>query len=273
MITVSPRPRDLVILAQDYADNTSIFKRVLRSRALSPFRRGAHAPVSAAASAAAKGISVGLGKIPVPIVNDLLGAAWSVTVSALRSKSHASKLGKPTVTPADKVKFELKELGGDVGDWDRYRWKIAHAIEQVNKQVDACNEMKSGPCDLWVKLLAKRLYLRKRITRLRVSIESVKAICDGALHWLDTVAANVGTNEMMTAPLFEKDVRQLKTYAGAHAECSPEFCMHSTKKWTSKTGVPTSDAALFLIKATGTATSAMAGEFDAVGSIDSAASG
>ena len=37
----------------------------------------------------------------------------------------------------EKVKFSLKAIGGDMASLDRFRWKIAHAIEQCNKAESA----------------------------------------------------------------------------------------------------------------------------------------
>ncbi len=257
MPPISPNPRDLVDLAQDYATNPSILKKSLRSKAFSSMRRGYNAPGSAAASIAAKAGGVMISKIPVPIVSDILVLAWDKAAGVLRSKSHESKLGKPDVSQSDKIKFSLKELGGTVGDWDNYRWKITHAVEQVNKQTDEAKKMESAPCDQWVKLLAKRLYLKKRIGKLRASVVSVQALCNATLEWLDKVETDVQSNEMSTAALYNQDIMQLKKMA--HEGCTDEFCMHSNKKWTSKRAVPTSDAAAFLIKVAGTASDVVAG--------------
>lgn len=255
MSSISPNPRDLVDLAQDYATNPSILKKARRSSAFSSMRRGRHAPGATAATIATKAIGVGISKIPVPIVSDLIGVAWGQVASALRSKSHESKLGKPGISESDKIKFSLKELGGTVANWDSYRWKIHHAIEEVNKQTEAATKMESAPCDQWVKLLAKRIYLKKRIGKLRASVISVQGLCDATLTWLDTIDANVRSNEAATASAYNKDITQLKKMA--HEGCTDELCMHSNKKWSSKKSVPTSNASAFLIKVAGTTSSAM----------------
>ena len=35
----------------------------------------------------------------------------------------------------EEVKFQLKTVAGEVANWDRYRWKIVHALDQHNKVV------------------------------------------------------------------------------------------------------------------------------------------
>ena len=256
MPSISSSPRNLASLAEDYATNPSILKKTLRSRAFASVRSGVNAKKSGAATVATKAVGVLIKKIPVPIVNDLLALAWDKTAEALRKKSHMNKLGRPGVTEADKIKFSLKGLGGTVSNWDKYRWKITHGIEQVNKQTDAAKEMASAPCDQWVKLLAKRLYLRKRMAKLRASVVSVQALCDETLKWLDNVEVNVQANEAATSALYDKDVSQLKKMA--HEGCTPEFCMHSTKKWGSRKAVPTANAVAYLNKV-GTVADAMSG--------------
>ena len=44
----------------------------------------------------------------------------------------------------------------------------------------------------------------------------------------------------------------------AHEGYTPEYCMHSTKKWSSRKAVPTGNAAAYLIKLT-TVADAMSG--------------
>ncbi len=263
LVTLRSHPQDLVELAEEYVNNPSIGKRIRRSRALAGIRRGVHKPGVTWLNMSAKGIGFGISKIPVPILNDLLKAAWTATVKNLKAHSHKTALGGSPST-ADRVKFELKELGDTVGQWDRYRWKIAHAIEEVNKQVEECKKMTNAPCDLWVKLLAKRMYLVKRVAKLRVSVVAVQEICHVTLTWLDQVEQNLELNEQKTEQIFKKDVAQLKRFAGAHGGCSPEFCMHQARTPSMRRSVPVRDWSRWLVSATGTVTSNMAGEVDPI---------
>lgn len=156
---------------------------------------------------------------------------------------------KPNISQADKIKFELKTLGDTVAGWDNDRWKITHAIEQVNTATAEVKDLKSGPCDAWVRLMAKRIYLRERILKLRVAVESVMAICKTTLQWLDAVEQSVDSDEDQLKPIYADDVRKLAQFAAAHSSCDPKHCMHGDKAHPKSPAVPAADLVGYLITA------------------------
>lgn len=162
--------RDLQEIAKVVVANPTIGKRILHSKFLSPHRRAVQSPGAAAsyaASALKKAGTLALGQIPVPAVGSIIDKAWTATCDAIRTKVHTSRIEAPA-NLGERVKFELKEIGGMVEDWDSYRWKIAHSVEQFNKAV---NEVKTqptnAPCDTWVRVWAKYYYIGSRIAKLR----------------------------------------------------------------------------------------------------------
>ena len=244
-------PRDLVEIATNYADHPSMGKILRHSKYASPFRRAFQSP-GAFLSAVGRGVQhlggILIKEIPLPVLNTLLEKAWAKAAEALRDKTYHDKLKHYNLSSKDKVKFELKRLGQEVENWDRYRWKVDHAVKQYNLTVKEAEAMAASPCDRWVRVLAKRKYLGKRIDKLRVSVEAVKAVCEETLEWLSRVEKDYEDTHTKLKPLFEDDVRKLKNFAGAHETCSKEFCMYKDSEWTHKKSVPTSTAAQWFIK-------------------------
>ncbi len=263
--------RDLEKIAKTVVENPTIGKTVLRSTALASIRssiqsKGAFA--SAAATGVRKGVSLALGQIPVPMVGSVLDAAWSKACDVLRSKMHGKHVDCP-VNAADKVKFELKEIGSQVEDWDRYRWKISHAVEEYNKaSAEALKGIASAPCDTWVRVWAKFLYLGSRIQKLRESVEAMRAILKEVDDWLVSVETSYEAAHKQVESQYQKDVAQLKTMQ-VHDTCSDTKCMFKKGQWTSSMSVPTSDAAKFFIKAAAT-TVAIVGDDPIGNAVDAA---
>ena len=252
--------RDLQEIGKTVAANPTIGKRVLHSSFLSSHRSAVQSKGAFGSYVAAgvqKGVSIALNHIPVPALGGLLDKAWTAACKKIRSKTHERHVHYPA-NPGDKVKFELKEIGSQVEDWDRYRWKVAHAVEQYNK---VCGEVMQGinkaPCDTWVRVWAKYYYLGSRIGKLRESVEAMRAICEEVDGWLDTVEQAYGASQQQIKAQYDKDVTQLKTMQ-VHDTCSDTKCMFKQGQYTSGATVPTSDGAMFFIKAASAAVTIVA---------------
>ena len=247
-------PRDLQEIAKTVVANPTVGKKILHSSFLSSHRsaiqsKGAFA--SYVASGVQKGVSIALNQIPVPLVGSILDKAWTAACEAIKSKVHEKHINYPG-NLGERVKFELKEISSQVEDWDRYRWKVSHAVEQFNK---VCTEVQKGissaPCDTWVRVWAKYYYLGSRIGKLRESLEAVRAILLETDIWLDSVEKSYATAHSQIETQYNKDVAMLKTMQ-VHDTCSDTKCMFKQGQWTSSMNVPTSETAKFFIKGAST---------------------
>ena len=242
-------PRDLREIARSVAENPTVGKRILRSRAMRSHRRAVQskgAMASYALSGLQKVVSFGFGQIPVPVVGNVADKAWSYA----NDKAREARLGHNramAVSSSDKVKFSLKAIGGEMADLDNHRWKIAHAIEQCNK---AEADQSRPPCDQVVRLWAKRKYLTRRIEKLEANLLAMQGVIDATKEWLEEVKAsgNLKTEQELT----QQASSHLQNLRNAdHGEGREEFCMFGTKSWTSQKSVPTSEFADFFVKAAG----------------------
>jgi hypothetical protein len=260
-------PRDLRVIAQQVAEHPTLAKKVLRSKALGSHRRAVQskgAAASYAVKALQKVVSFGFGQIPVPAVGSVLDKAWGFAGDKARDY-HLDRHTGMAVSPADKVKFELKAIGGRMANLDRSRWKIAHAIEQCNK---AEADQKHAPCDRVVRLWAKRKYLDLRIEKLKVDLATMQGVITATEDWLKTVEAggSIKTEQELTQAA-GSHVASLKN--ADHSECRNVYCMYGTKDWTSQKSVPTSGLAKHFMQISGEVTALAAGDpvSDALGEI------
>jgi hypothetical protein len=244
-------PRDLEKLATEYSANPSIWKRMLHSSFISPMRRSVQSEGSARAAVARglqQGFTIAIGKIPVPVLNSILSNAFDRACDKIREKIHHDKIGEYAIASEERVKFELKDIAKEVEMLDGYRWKISHAVEQYNKAIKLVEVLESKPCDRWVHVMVKLKYLKKRIDKLRSSLEMIKATCDETEKWLSNVEADYKKTSEQIEPKMKDDIEKLKIFAGVHETCTEEFCMYKDKKWTESKTVPTNEASLFLIR-------------------------
>lgn len=244
-------PRDLEKLALEYSSNPSIWKKMLHSNFILPYRRAVQSKgafASAVGKVAQKSVGLMLDKIPVPIVSDILVKSADKAANYIRERIHNNKIDDYFITPEDKVKYNLKELGKEVEKLDAYRWKIKHAVDEYNKVIGEAETMASQPCDRWVAVMVKLKYLKKRIDKLRASTEMIKAVCDETENWLKKVESDYDAAGKKIEPLMNDDIQKLKQFAGAHETCSEVFCMYKNKRYSESKLVPTSKASEFIIK-------------------------
>jgi len=258
-VNLNQQAKNLQQIGASVAANPTIGKKIRHSGSLSPFRRAVQSKgafASATAGAIKKGVSVAFGQIPVPGVGMVLDKAWGIMGDKLREHHISSHLKAPA-DPADKVKFELKAIGGMVADWDSYRWKVNHAVEQYNKAAGEFSQVATkAPCDAWVRMWAKFYYLLSRVNKLREGVEAVRAVCDATDEWLTSVENNVKNAHEQIKVQYNKEVLQLKQMQ-VHDTCSSSKCMFGTSNYTDQANVPTSGAALFMIKGASTVTKAV----------------
>jgi hypothetical protein len=246
--------KNLQEIGASVAANPTIGKRVRHSKHLSPFRRAGQSKgafASATAGAVKKGVSIAFGQIPVPGVGMVLDKAWTLLAEKLRAY-HVAEHIKGAPDNADKVKFELKAIGGAVADWDNYRWKVNHAAEQYKKAAAEFSETATeAPCDSWVRVWAKFYYLISRVDKLRESVEAVRAICDATDEWLTDVETSIKREHQQIKAQYDKEKVQLGQMQ-VHDTCSDDKCMFKQGSYMAKASVPTSGVALYMIKGAST---------------------
>lgn len=242
--------RDLQDIAKSVVANPTVFKKVRHSGALSPFRRTVQskgAMASGAASVAKKGVSVAIGFIPLPVLPALLDKAWDKLSEYLKARQRNAHIQSPANLD-EKVKFELKTIGEEVANWDNYRWKVQHAVEQFNKAAtEATQSMATTPCDTWVRVWAKYYYLGQRMEKLRFSVEAVRAVTEEVDVWLLSVEQSYEEAFGKADVQYKTDVAQLKT-GQFHDSCSDNKCMFKSGQYLKQMTVPTSDASKYFIK-------------------------
>lgn len=235
---------DLRDVAKTRAENPSLKARFLHSKAVTSIRRGLQSPGAAMATGARKTgkVAITLVAVPFPGVGDVLKEAYDKFMQWARTKSNELDLrNKGSISPAEYVKFSFKTIGGQVENWDRFRWKIKEAAEQLNREIDNFNlKEKAGghTCEDWVRLFEAKAYLERRIRKLNESLDAVQAIREKMNEWLKEV-------ETHQKPFLEKlDQEYEKEYSNAflwisdealHAQCNDDYCTHSTKNLVTAT--------------------------------------
>lgn len=242
--------RDLQEIAKSVVGNPTIFKKIRHSGSLSPFRRTVQSKGSMASGAASvmkKGVSVAIGFIPLPVLPALMDKAWDRLATHLKSRQRNAHIECPA-NLEEKVKFELKTIGDEVANWDNYRWKVQHAVEQFNKAATAATaSMATTPCDTWVRVWAKYYYLGQRMEKLRFSVEAVRAVTEEVDVWLMSVEQSYEEAFAKADAQYKTDVTQLKT-GQFHDTCSDNKCMFKSGQYLQQFTVPTSDASKYFIK-------------------------
>lgn len=250
-----PVGRDLKEIGEKVAANPSLAKRFLRSGAFSSYRRLAgKGTVSGLLKMGQSAISAGLGNIPIPGVGGVIERAFDNTCNLIRRKIHKDKANNLTyaVAPEDKIKFELKELGATVADWDGYRWKVQHAVDEYKKATTDILKADYGgrpPCDAWVRVFAKYYYIHSRVKKFQASVTSVLELAKELDKWLDAVDKAATAEEAKLDAAYQTAHATLANLpSDDHEPCSEYKCMFKTKSWTCATYVPTSNEALFLVR-------------------------
>lgn len=200
------------------------------------------------------GVALGVGKlflalIPVPVVGAVVGATADAINGKVRSKLHERHL-KPGVSHEEFVKYTIKEL--TVENLDRYRWKVAHSIEELNKGIAAYNASNQTCDDMYAFcLLSEQVDRRKKrlvdelgkfqevlnrvndwiaeLDRTQLSqLEAVKnAVKQKSRDEIQAIGQLVATNPQHAA--------QIARYTAEHAGCEKWCFMKRTAKYDPNT--------------------------------------
>lgn len=151
---------------------------------------------SSGGSRASKGIGalVGVGKlfltlIPVPVVGSVVGAVVDAVNGKVRGALHDRHLGD-TASDAEVAKFGIKEL--TVENLDRYRWKVAHAFEELNEGIKAYNDS-NQTCDDMYKFALLYEQVQRRKERLTKELGKFKRVMDAVDGWIADLERTQGS--------------------------------------------------------------------------------
>ena len=134
--------------------------------------------------------------IPIPIIGSLLASAETAIEGKLRSLHHDRRAGQAT-TDAEKIKFKIKELGGFVADFDRYRWKVSQSVEEMSTKGNQYNEQLAAAtgagkvCDANLELALAIAQAERRIKIFREKAVELLALATTLNQWLDASSVTV----------------------------------------------------------------------------------
>jgi hypothetical protein len=197
---------------------------------------------------------VGVGKlflaaIPVPIVGAIVGATVDAINSKVRSAHHDHNFKKAT-TDEEKAKFSIKEL--TVENLDRYRWKLAHAFEELKDGVTVYNASNQN-CDDMYKFALLYQQLERRKDKLDKELKKFKDVITYVEAWKAEVerthgAAVVTARNQINAkttleitklnsfvPSNPADATKIAEFMAAHASCSQWCYCKKTAKYDPNT--------------------------------------
>jgi hypothetical protein len=163
--------------------NKSMGDQIANSGVFHSMRSAFNSPGSAASKGAGAALAVGklfLALIPVPIVGAIVGAVADAVNSKVRGAAHNSHTGAGK-SNAENAKFLIKEL--TVENLDRYRWKVAHAYEELNKGIDDYNK---GPqfCDDMYKMALLYQQVQRRNERMLSELKKFEDVTNYVKAWM-----------------------------------------------------------------------------------------
>jgi hypothetical protein len=225
--------RNLWDLGNEYANNPSMLTRIMHSSKGTAVRRSVKGSTIPKIFASAGAYA--LKNVPIPILNDLLNAAvnkaYEVGKNYYRNKYQKPKDAKTAEDRINTVKFGWKDM--DVQDMDRYRWKVASSLEDLNKATDNfkknyANILTEGNfCDEFIKVTTDFAYAHKRVEKLRKKATEIQVLTSLTLEWLNEVEGNLNT--------WAKDNKNAligmasKVPSEGHVNCDPTVCANSSQ--------------------------------------------
>ncbi len=232
--------RALWNIAKEMAENPSLWQRIKHSKRADPARRYQgdlkHGHYKRFFKRVGKGIMTdGVSKltqfIPIPIVKDITGKVYDKMSAFAVAKSHQYNLNHAKDV-GTKAKFMIKDL--DVGDLDRYRWKITDSLQTFNKLASyALNNLEdtAAICNDWGKAMSKYYYVRRRVGKMRVALAGLQETIDTTEAWLTEVEnarGEWGTLLELEKEFISVSSEIVKVEGDAHAKCYSSFCVNKT---------------------------------------------
>jgi hypothetical protein len=211
--------------ARSLMDNKSVWDRIGHSSSLHSLRSATKSPGSAVSKGAAVGLAVAkkaMQLIPIPVLGDLAGEVTGIVEKKVRKEMHDRNLKKAT-TSADKVKFKLKDLS--VEEFDRYRWKLADAVKELQsaqQQYNGVTDPGHNVCKVHLDVAVAIAQASRRHRLLTELCETMLGTMLEAIDWANDVNADIKKAEadllkaVSAQATYDADNSGKATYDGAY---------------------------------------------------------
>jgi len=240
---VPPRPyRNIWAIGTNLGQNPSVWKQIRHSRFADAFRRASGTRLAHA------GVKFAITMIPIPAVQNLVTTLEQKCRDKLREWQVSRNLAW---IPTDHKKFDQQDREHFVkwqwknppglDEFDRFRWKVSHGVEMVNKTVEILENQgimadqpdhcqSASVCNDTARAISKFAYLVHRIEKFRAAVIGLKELCDETDKWLKHVEDQVQMTD------FKNKVARLKTvhtFGPHHFKCDPTLCVFGdhTRLW------------------------------------------
>jgi len=225
-------------LGEEIADNPSLKTRISHSSKGTAFRRAFTSKGAFVSKLTGAGINVGsfvVKLLPIPIVAELSSSAipklykFGKKKMNRRSKNHvASKWEAPSIET--NVKFGWKSMS--VADMDKNRWKIYHAVEDLNKTISKYQGrwFDSGSlCSPLVDVATHHAYVLKRTGKMKEDLVKLIDLSLQTNDWLNGIEDDMKkAKEELKYMVVSR--AEFFTNPDFHGNCNPSTCMISEER-------------------------------------------
>lgn len=235
--------------ATDEVKNKSWTDQVSHSKVFHSYRSAFSSKGSLFSKGSSAVVTTGklfLALIPVPVVGAVVGAVVDKISDVARGEALSRNKAAAT-TNADKVKFEIKDL--TVENLDRYRWKLAHAYEELNAGIRAYNASTTQSCDDLYTIALLIAQVERRKEKLTKELQKFAKVINLVNDWIGEVDVNQGQRvseiktELANKPAetanefkalvntIPAQAAKMQTIQAAHANCQNWCCIKETAKY------------------------------------------
>jgi len=215
------RQKDILDVGQRLYENPSLFKTIRHSRFADPFRRkSAYSLFQGAAQLA-------LGAIPFPGLKELAQKMEEKGANYLKGKYANYKRAKAQ-NLEHQVKWDWKK-GFNIEQFDRYRFKVKHGLDEVKKSYDALinsNADSTSICNDASKAYSKFLYLEHRIGKFRQKIAELKVMAEETDQWLASVQEVIDKSDLEHKVMVAAAKAHEWGNGSFHLDCKEDLCVY-----------------------------------------------
>ncbi len=148
--------------------------------------------------------------------------SWAQTTIAKRIYARP-KNSAETIKRDIKVIYTSRKI--NLARWDSYRWKIAHAAEELNKamkDLKANQNDSASICHLYLNAYTKYIRLQNRITLMESAMNEMIYLTDRIKDWIKQQARNGGHTPIGHRLMAES--KKIENLEGAFNDLSLHYC-------------------------------------------------